>query len=123
AWLVFRPVPRPDYETGKLDTVFAYTLLTDEFNKLPVEERIRLIGELVRRVRSMDSSDSVLMAAFAARISGAARDQLVENASLVMVDLTDRAASQYNQNASPAERKTFIEQQAIELQIAMEAMG
>src|SRR5215471_16814201 len=47
AWLVFRPVPQPDYTRDNLKRVFNYTLLTDRFNQLPIEERMKLIGQLV----------------------------------------------------------------------------
>lgn len=123
AWLTLRPVPKPDYEAGRLDTLFNYTLLTDEFNGLPIEERVELIGQLVSRVRGMDGSESVLMAAFAAQIAGPARDQLVENASKVMVDLTDRAAEGYDRSASRADRVAYVEQAAVDLVIAMRTMG
>lgn len=123
AWLTLRPVPKPDYEAGRLDTLFNYTLLTDEFNGLPIEERVELIGQLVARVRGMDGSESVLMAAFAAQIAGPARDQLVENASKVMVDLTDRAAEGYDRSASRADRVAYVEQAAVDLVIAMRTMG
>src|SRR5437868_6654940 len=67
-WL--RPVPQPDYLNDGLDDVLNYTLLTDEFNRLPVEQRMKLIGELVARFKSMSTNDSVLMAEFAAGIAG-----------------------------------------------------
>src|SRR6185295_11868575 len=35
AYFLFRPMPKPDYDKDKINTVFKYTLLTDEFNKLP----------------------------------------------------------------------------------------
>jgi len=123
AWLVFRPVPKPDYDAGRLDAVFNYTLLTDEFNRLPIEERIALIGQLVSRVKGMDGSDSVLMAAFAASIAGPARDQLVENASRVMVDLTDRAAASYDPGATKAERAAYLEGAVVDMMRSMNTMA
>ncbi len=123
AWLVFRPVPQPDYESGGLDTLFHYTLLTDEFNRLPIDERIELIGQLVSRLQGMDGSDSVLIAAFAASITGEARDQLIENASRVMVDLTDRAAAGYNPGGTEEERTAYIESSVVEMMRAMRTMA
>ncbi len=123
AWLALRPVPQPDYEKGGLDTLFRYTLLTDEFNRLPIEERIELIGQLVSRMQGMDGSDSVLLAAFAASITGEARDQLIENASRVMVDLTDRAAAGYRPAASEEERTAYIESSVVEIMRAMRTMA
>ena len=123
AWLALRPVPKPDYDSGRLDTLFNYTLLTDEFNRLPLDERIALIGQLVGRVRGMDGSDSALMAAFAASIAGTAREQLVANASLVMVDLTDRAAAGYDPSAPKGDRVAYVEGAVVEMMRAMRAMG
>ena len=123
AWVALRPVPKPDYDAGRLDTLFNYTLLTDEFNRLPLDERIALIGQLVGRIKGMDGADSALMAAFAASIAGSARDQLVANASLVMVDLTDRAAAGYDPSAPKAQRVAYVEGAVVEMMRAMRTMG
>src|SRR5262245_2577613 len=40
AYLLLRPVPQPDYAADPMDDVLNYTLLTDEFNKLPVDKRL-----------------------------------------------------------------------------------
>ncbi|GJM19482.1 MAG: hypothetical protein DHS20C14_16950 [Phycisphaeraceae bacterium] len=123
AWLAWRPVPKPDYDSGRLDTLFHYTLLTDEFNRLPVDERIALISDLVSRVGDMNSNDSVLLAAFAAQISGPARDQLIENASRVMIDLTDQAAAGYNAAAPPEQRTAYMEDAIVRMARSMNAMA
>src|ERR1041384_4886247 len=34
SWWIWGPRIRPDYDTGRIDDVFDYTLLSDEFNKL-----------------------------------------------------------------------------------------
>lgn len=117
------PARTPDYETAQLDTIFEYTLLTEDFNNLPVDQRIQLIGELVERLRTMDTGESVLLAGFAAQIAGPMRDQLVRNGSKLMVDLTDDAASRYNPAASPADRRAFLEEAAVDFVTAMETMG
>src|ERR1043165_1788806 len=87
AYFAFRPVPMPDYATDNLDDVLGYTLLTDEFNKLPIKKRLELIAALVGRLKDMSAGDSVLMASFAAGIAGAAREQMMENASRLAVDV------------------------------------
>src|SRR2546423_1864572 len=81
AYFAFRPVPQPDYRKDNLRKVFNYTLLTDEFNRLPIEKRLELIGQLVQRMKGMSAGDSTLLAAFAAGIAGKARAQIEENAS------------------------------------------
>ncbi len=105
-WL--RPVPKPDFESAQIDTVFNYALLTDEFNALPVDERIDLVGQLMKRVRDMDSGDSVLLASFAAGIAGTAREQIMENASRLMMDVADKYATEYT-SVPPEEREAFLD--------------
>ena len=113
AWLIFRPVPQPDYRTARLDKVFNFTLLTDEFNRLPVEKRLELIRQLIDRLRGMSAGDSAMLAAFAAGIAGAARDQIEENASRLAVDLWDTYAEEYSK-APPDDRNQFLDQTFIE---------
>src|SRR5690606_10919474 len=40
-YLWLRPVPVPDYDNAPLGKVLDFTFLTDEFNRLPVEQRIK----------------------------------------------------------------------------------
>ncbi|MCA9300340.1 MAG: hypothetical protein KDA28_14820, partial [Phycisphaerales bacterium] len=87
-WLAVRPTPKPDPWAG-LDELFDYTLLTDDFNDLPIEERLEMIRAIIDKMKSMDSSDSVLVATFAAQIKGYARQQLEKNASRLAIDLWD----------------------------------
>lgn len=112
-WLIFRPVPQPDYKKARLNKVFNYTLLTDEFNKLPVEKRMELIGQLVQRMKNMSAGDSALMAAFAAGIAGAAREHLEENASRLAIDVWDKFAKDYA-NVKPENRGEFLDNAYIE---------
>lgn len=114
---------RPDYGADRIDALFNYTLLTDEFNRLSVKERADLIGQLVKRVGSMGSSDSVLLAAFAATIQGEAREQLMANASQLFVDMIDEQAVNYDPNAPKAERIAQLENSIIEMQKLFETMG
>jgi hypothetical protein len=119
-WL--RPVPQPDYLNDPLDDVLNFTLLTDEFNNLPVGERLKLIGDLRKRLGSMSSGDSAMMAAFAAGIMGAAREQLEENASKLALDMMDQYAVKYAR--VPDEDKTkFLEDSYIDLVETLEAVG
>jgi hypothetical protein len=111
-WL--RPVPVPDYDTAPMSSVLDFTFLTDEFNKLPVEQRVTMIGSLVKRIRSMDGRESMLMAGFAAGLTGKAREQLEENASRLMLDVMDNFAVGYT--AVPVEEKeAFIESKVVEM--------
>lgn len=103
-YLAIRPVPKPDYEDDAIGRVFNYTLLTEEFNNLPVEERIELVSQLYNRVGDMGAGESVLMAQFFAGISGEAREQLERNAGKLLVDATDLVAKDYA--AVPPEQKS-----------------
>lgn len=122
AYFVLRPVPKPDYDSAPIDEIFNYTLLTDEFNKLPIEERLRLVGQIVQRVKNMGSSDSALLAAFAAGIMGEARQQLQENASRMAVDLWDKYAVDYA-HVPESERGEYIEGTLVEFVKTMEAIA
>ncbi|MCL4741512.1 MAG: hypothetical protein KJZ54_04840 [Phycisphaerales bacterium] len=106
-WLMVRPKPVPDYTAGSIAAVFDFTLLTEEFNRLPVEERIRLIGQLYERMQSLSASDSAEMAAFFAGISGAAREQIERNASRLMLDVVDLAAKDYT-NVPSEQREQYL---------------
>ncbi len=122
AWMIFGPVPQPDFRKGNLGKVFNYALLTDEFNRLPVERRLELIGELVSRLKNLDSSDSVLMAAFAAGIAGAAREQLEENASKLAIDVWDMYARNYK-DVKPEDRAAYLDNAFIEFTKMMETVA
>lgn len=122
AYLVLRPVPQPDYLKDDIGEVFNYTLLTDEFNRLPVEKRMELIGQLVSRMKSMSAGDSVLMAAFASGIAGAARKQIEENASKLMIDLWDKYAKDYA-NVKPEDQGAFLDNTFLEFVKTMEGVA
>lgn len=122
AWLILRPVPQPDYSKDNLKKVFNFTLLTDEFNRLPVEERLKLLGELVNRLKGMSAGDSALMAAFAAGIAGKAREQMLENASRLAIDLWDKWAAGYS-HVPPDQRDVYLDNAYVEFTKMMEAVG
>lgn len=108
--LALMPVPKPDYDTGAIGDVLGYTLLTTEFDALPLEERIDLIGQVVKRIEQMDAKEGTLMAAFAAGIMGEARDQLEANAAGVMLDIWDEFAPGYQRITDPADKEAYLEQ-------------
>jgi len=123
AYLTLRPVPQPDYDADALDSLFDYTLLTDEFNRLSVDERLALLAQLRERLEGMDGNDSVLLAAFAARIKGELREQLMENVSRLGIDLADRYAADYDPRASAKDRDAFLQASFIDLHRRMEELG
>lgn len=121
-WMLFRPVPQPDYTKAGLDSIFNYTLLTDEFNRLPIEKRMELIGQLVERLKNMGSGDSVLLGAFAAGIAGAARQQIEENVSRLAIDLWDKYAADY-QDIPAADRGEFLDTVFLDFVKTMETVS
>lgn len=113
-YFAIRPVPKPDYESADLSRLFDYTLLTDEFNALPVEERIKLVSQLYDRVRVMDANESAMMAAFFAGIAGEARGQLEKNAGKLMIDATDLVAKDYAA-VPPEARESYLDDAYVRL--------
>ncbi len=121
-YFVFRPTPKPDYLKARLDTVFNFTLLTDEFNKLPVEERLKLISQLVERLKGMSAEDSLLMGAFAAGIAGKAREQIEENISRLAIDTWDMYAKDYG-SIPEGEREKYLEDAFVDFTKMMEGVA
>jgi hypothetical protein len=121
-YFAVRPVPQPDYMNDSMSEVFNYTLLTDEFNKLPVEKRLELIASLIKRLQGMSRQDSVLLAAFGAGIAGQAREQVKENVSRLGVDMLDKYAKDYR-NVPEGERERYLEQSFLDMAKTMEALG
>jgi hypothetical protein len=121
-WWVFGPRLQPDYDRAPIDDVFDYTMLSDEFNRLPIEERLKLIGKLVQRMKGMSADDSVLLAAFASGIGGAARHQLEENASRLAIDMWDKYAKDYGA-VPPDKREEYLENTYVEFTKMMEDLS
>ncbi|MGH7132003.1 MAG: hypothetical protein ACREJO_08675 [Phycisphaerales bacterium] len=119
AYMELRPRPTPDYAEDDLEDVLDYTLLTEDFNKLPIEERLKLIKELVSRMKGMDGSDSALLAAFAAGISGKMRDQLMKNADKLAIDVWDKFAMEY-EKVPPKEADAYLDKAVIDFTEMME---
>jgi hypothetical protein len=119
-WL--RPIPTPDYRKARLDKLFDYTLLTDEFNRLPVEKRLELIGQLVQRLQGMSAGDSALLGAFAAGIAGSARQQIEENLSRLAIDMWDKYARDYGSVPS-TDRAAYLDRTFLDFVKTMEAMA
>ncbi|MDX2147910.1 MAG: hypothetical protein SFZ23_10340 [Planctomycetota bacterium] len=121
AYWQFGMVHEPDYFDDDLGDVFDYTLLSSEFNQLPVKRRLELIQQLVQRLKGMSADDSVMMASFAAGIAGKAREQLMQNASLVMIDVFDQYAKKYDQ-VPEHEREAFINETFLDITKTAEAV-
>jgi hypothetical protein len=101
-WL--RPRPQPDYALDPMEDVLDYTLLSEDFNHLPIDQRLKLLADLINRLKTMSGDDSAAMAAFAAAInSDRLRAQIEENASRLALDMWDKYALDYQ--AKPADSR------------------
>ena len=114
-YFTLRPYPMPDYEDDPLDEIFNYTLFQDEFNNLPLEERVQLVGSLIQRVEKMGGSDGTLLAAFAAGIAGSAREQLEENAAQMMLDFMDHFAKDYPSLEDPKAQEEALKSRIVDM--------
>lgn len=114
AYVQMRPRAVPDVFADDLADVLDYTLLTDAFNKLSVDERLALIKRLVERLKSMDSNDSALVAGFAAGIGGKAREQLQKNAEKLMVDIWDKFSAEYAR-VKPEDRDAYLDKSFVDM--------
>lgn len=120
-WFLLRPTPQPDYLNDNIDKLFGYTLLTDDFNNLPIDQRIELVKQLGQRLGSMSSSDSILLASFAAGIAGKAREQIEKNISTLMIDVFDVYAQDYP-SIPPENRLAYIDTKVVEMVRLMEGL-
>jgi hypothetical protein len=122
AWATTRPRAVPDVFDAELDDVLDYTLVSEDFNKLPIDERLRLLRELMKKIRGMDSGDSAMMAAFAEGITGKARAQLQRNAEKLAIDVWDKFATGYANFDGP-DRERYLDQAAVEMARLMRELG
>lgn len=115
-------VHQPDFATDDLDDLLDFSLLTDDFNRLPIDQRLKLIEELVKRMKSSSAQDSALMAGFLAGIAGQAREQMMENSSKIAIDMFDQYARKYDE-VPPEEREKFIDDSFVDMAKKMEAIA
>jgi hypothetical protein len=106
-WIVVRWKPPPSIFDNPVDDALGYLALPD-FNKLPMEERLKFLMELADRFRGLQPGESAAAAAFLAGIVGPARDQLHENARILAKDILASGAAEYME-LPEAERGPFID--------------
>jgi hypothetical protein len=113
-WGIFAlaPRPAPDYLDDDMRNVLDYTLLSEDFNKLPVERRLELIKELVERMKKLSGEDSAAMAAFAATIKKEMRRQMERNIKRLAVDTIDIYAKDYA-TTPPEQQEKFLDDSII----------
>ncbi|HYE03695.1 MAG TPA: hypothetical protein VD963_10730 [Phycisphaerales bacterium] len=121
-YLALRPAPPPDFATAPMDELFNYALLTDDFNRLPIRQRLDLLRDLVDRLKNMGSADSALLAGFAAQVRDKARAQLMENASRLAIDVWDEFAKDYG-DVPRDQRADYLNNAFLEFSKMMEAVA
>lgn len=114
AWSELRPIHAPDVFNDPFKDVLGFALLSRDFNRLPIEERLALMEQMAEKLRGLSAGDSAMMAAFAAGITGEARAQLEANMRTLMVDIMDKFAAQYAQ-AADADREKAMEKCLLEM--------
>ena len=122
AWW-FWHVRKPDVEKDPFDDVLNYAFLTEDFNRLPVEERLKYIKETIAKFKSAGSGDSALIASFAAGIAGQAREQLMKNIVRLGTDILDRHAVGYEKAKTKEEKDKLLDAAIVDLAKLGEDLG
>lgn len=111
-WTVVRWKPPPSIFDSPVDDVLGY-LAMDDFNELPLEERMRFLRELSDRFRGMEASESAAMAGFMAGVTGPVREQLTQNVRVLARDILSQGAEGYFA-APPGDRDKYIDRWVVE---------
>ncbi len=120
--LALIPRPIPNIAQDPMDDVMGYVLLTDDFNNLPIDQRLAIVKDLIERVRTMSGEDSAMLAMFAATIEREMRRQMEENIKRLAVDVMDKYAKDYE--SVPAESAgAFLDDKIVEFTRMMEEIS
>lgn len=113
----------PNIFDTPVDGVLSY-LGADDFNKLPIEERLRFLQDVVKRFKSMSQTDSALASAFFAGLSGRANEKLVDNARILGKDIFVQGASEFLALSDEKSRNEYIDKWLVKwVRFAEEATG
>lgn len=93
-WIDARWQPPPSIFDAPVDDVLGY-LAMDDFNDLPLEERVRYLQEFASRFQGLQQEESAAAAAFLAGVTGPTREQLQENARTLAKDVLLEGAQGY----------------------------
>lgn len=113
------PTHQPDYLNDDLGDVLKFTLLTDDFNKLPLDERMKLLKELVQRMKTMSADDAPIMASFAAGLKEKMKRQLERNVKKLASDMIDGYAKDYA-GVEPEKADEFLDDAIVNFTHLME---
>ncbi len=106
-WVSVRWRPPPSIFDTPVNDVLAY-LAMDDFNELPLDQRMKFLLELSNRFRGMESSDSAAMAGFFAGLTGPFRKQMTQNFRILARDILVQGASGYF-DVSPSDQGKYID--------------
>jgi len=104
--IALRPTPPPDVWDDGLDDVFGF-FFDEDFNRLPPEERIKLLQQFVARFKTVNQQDSALLATFVADVTYEMRQQIEDNVLRLGVDLWSEWGDEYD-NIPPSDRENYI---------------
>ncbi|MSR44573.1 MAG: hypothetical protein EXS15_04340 [Phycisphaerales bacterium] len=107
-WMAVRWRPPPSIFDTPVDDVLGY-LAMDDFNELPLEERMKFLLDLSNRFRGMESSESAAMAGFFAGVTGPARKQMTQNVRVLVRDILMQGATGYFE-LPPSDQGKYIDE-------------
>jgi hypothetical protein len=106
-WLGSRWRPPPSIFDSPVDDVLGYLAL-DDFNSLSLEERMRYLTDFAGRFQGFAQDESASAAAFLAGITGPTREQMRQNARILVKDVLLEGAEGYFA-VSEADRGKFLD--------------
>lgn len=115
------PTRVPDALDDDMGDVLAFALTNDEFNNLPLEERLKLVRDLVQRLKTMSGGDSAAMAAFASTVEGRIRKQMEKNVKRLGVDVMDYFAEGYA-DVPPERQGAYLDEAIVNMTHLMEEL-
>ncbi len=107
-WMGSRWRPPPSIFDSPVDDVLGYLAL-DDFNSLSLEERMRYLTEFAGRFQGFAQEESASAAAFLAGITGPTREQMRQNARILVKDVLLEGAEGYFA-VSEADRGKFLDE-------------
>lgn len=114
AYLALKPVRVPSALEDDLPDVLSFALLGADFNNLPLKQRLAMLKDLFGRMKGMGQSDSRLLSAFAAGITGKAREQLQKNMEKLFADMWIEEAEQY-EKVPPEKRADYLDEALVKM--------
>lgn len=109
-WLAIDRIPRrpPSVFDAPVDGVLSF-LAEEDFNRLPVEQRMAFLQDVMKRFGQMDQSDSLVASSFLAGLTGPANEKLIGNARILGKDILVQGAADFLALKSEQERARFLD--------------